>query len=247
MKAIILAAGRGSCMEEATKDLPKCMMKLSKKTLIAHLMDSLRKAGFGASDIGIVTGYKQEKINIEGVHYFHNSEWERTNMFYSLMMADEWLRNDECIVCYSDIYTTQSTIEVLKKGAGDITITSYADFLQLWQLRFENPLDDLETFKVKGKSLVEIGRKPTSLSEIQGQFMGFLRFTPKGWGIVLEVIRKDMHKPVEKLDMTSLLQHLVAAGYEIEVLVTYDLWLECDNQNDIRVYEEYFCKAHTSK
>jgi NDP-sugar pyrophosphorylase family protein len=66
MKAIILAAGRGSRMGDGTANLPKCMMKLWGKTLLEHCLDSLQKAGFLLNDIGIVTGYKSEIIQIKG-------------------------------------------------------------------------------------------------------------------------------------------------------------------------------------
>ena len=224
-------------MDDATKDLPKCLAELGGDTLLGHLVGNLQVAGFGLSDIGIVTGYKHEKIIVDNAVYFHNPDWEKTNMFWSLLMAGEWLESETCIVCYSDIYASPSALKLLKNAKSNIAITSYVDFLKLWQLRFENPLDDVETFKHENRKLVEIGRKPESLDEVQGQFMGLLRFTPGGWDKVLESKEKGLPKPAEKIDMTGLLQHLVTLGHDIEVLETDDLWLEVDSQNDIRVYE----------
>ena len=40
-------------------------------------------------------------------------------------------------------------------------------------MRFKNPLDDAETFKInKKKNIIEIGKKTKSYSNIQGQYMG---------------------------------------------------------------------------
>ena len=224
-------------MDDATKDLPKCLTELGGDSLLGHLVKNLKKSGFEPDDIGIVTGYKREKIVVDGAVYFHNSEWETTNMFYSLTMAREWLASEACMVCYSDIYVSLAALKLLRNAKGDIAITSYVDFLKLWRLRFKNPLEDLETFKLENRKLAEIGKKPASLDEIQGQFMGLLRITPKGWGLVVEAINTGLPKPVEKIDMTGLLQHLVTLGHDIDVLDTNDLWLEVDSQNDIRVYE----------
>ena len=105
-------------------------------------------------------------------------------------------------------------------------------------MRFENPLDDLETFKSECSRLIEIGYKPKSLSEVQGQFMGLLRFTPNGWNIVTEAVKTGLPKPVGKIDMTGLLQHLVELGHYIEVMDSDELWLEVDSHEDIIVYEE---------
>ena len=241
MKAIILAAGRGSRMGAATGGLPKCLARIGGDSLLGHLLGNLQKAGFGIGDIGIVTGYMREKIAVDGAAYFHNPDWEKTNMFYSLLRAGEWLERETCLVCYSDIYAGPCTIELLKNAEGDVAVTSYLDFLRLWRLRFEDPLDDLETFRHEGRRLVEIGNRPASLDEVRGQFMGLVRFTPKGWGKVLEAVKVAMPKPVDKIDMTGLLQHLVTLGHDVEVLDTDDLWLEVDSQNDIKVYED-FCK-----
>ena len=57
---LILAAGRGSRLEELTKYTPKCFLKI-KKEIINHQIDGIKKNGI--KNIGIVVGYK--KINLE--------------------------------------------------------------------------------------------------------------------------------------------------------------------------------------
>lgn len=105
----------------------------------------------------------------------------------------------------------------------------------------DHPLSDLETFKIDSDGhLLEIGKKPQSRSDIHGQFMGLIRFTPESWGWVEETIRQPMAKTVEKLDMTSLLQEMLQRGRRIEGIPTSDLWLECDSEHDIEVYEQEF-------
>lgn len=243
MKAVILAAGRGSRMGAGTEEIPKCMLTLFGKTLLERCVNSLETAGFARADIGIVTGYRRDKINVAGVNYFHNADWERTNMFISLTMAEEWLKNDVCIVSYSDIVFSPETVKKLINIDKCFAITYYTGFWELWSKRFENPLDDLETFKISNGTLLEIGKKPSSKNDIQGQYMGLLRFTPSGWEKVVNAIKTPMPKPVERLDMTTLLQHLLTFGYEITAIPADELWLECDNQNDIQVYEKEYAGA----
>ena len=60
-KAIIIAAGLGSRLEELTKDIPKCMLELNGKSILQHQIDSYQANGI--SDISVVRGYKKEKIN----------------------------------------------------------------------------------------------------------------------------------------------------------------------------------------
>jgi len=157
MKAIILAAGRGSRMNEGTANKPKCLMELGGQTLLDYGINSLVKAGFDKGDIGIVTGYKRELIKIDGVRYFHNENWSETNMFVSLTMAREWLTTEPCIMCYADICYNANAVRKLIVSSSDLAVTYFTGYWELWAARFENPLEDLETFKVDGNRLVEIG------------------------------------------------------------------------------------------
>ena len=246
MKVIILAAGRGSRLGERTKDRPKCMCELCGRTLLDRCLDILEKTGVSRSDIGIVTGYRSDMFQIEGITYFHNPDWDKTNMFRSLTMAREWLKRDACIVCYSDIVFAPEAIECLRESSAPLAITSYRGYWDLWKLRMENPLEDLETFRTDGSGrLLEIGLKPASAADIQGQFMGLLRFTPESWGWVEETIRQPLSKPVDELDMTTLLQGILQLGYPIAIISTDALWLECDSEQDIEIYEREFSEELT--
>ena len=241
MKVIILAAGRGSRLGERTKDRPKCMCMLQGRTLLDRCLSSLEAAGAARPDIGIVTGYRSEMFTVPDVTYFHNADWERTNMFFSLTSARAWLTAEPCIVCYSDIVFSPEAVRKLASSVSPLAITYYTDYWQLWEKRMDHPLSDLETFKIDSDGhLLEIGKKPQSRSDIHGQFMGLIRFTPESWGWVEETIRQPMAKTVEKLDMTSLLQEMLQRGRLIEGIPTSDHWLECDSEHDIEVYEQEF-------
>ncbi|MFI3249360.1 MAG: phosphocholine cytidylyltransferase family protein [Eubacteriales bacterium] len=237
MKIIILAAGRGSRMGDSTEILPKGMVSIYGKPILQHCLDTLEKAGINREDIAIVTGYHKEKIDFSGVTYFHNENWANTNMFMSLMETKSWLQQEPCIMCYSDILFSAEPILKLIKSTADFAMTSYTGFWELWEKRFPNPLEDLETFIIKEGKLTEIGQKPSDKSQIMGQYMGLLRISPNGWDIIEKAVKLPMPKPVEKLDMTTLLQHLLTLKNEIEVINCDDLWLECDNEEDVRVYE----------
>lgn len=238
MKAIILAAGRGSRMGEKTKNLPKCLTTLKGKTLLERQLASVRAAGI--NDVAVITGYKNEEITsrFTGLKYFHNENWENTNMVATLLEADEWLKESDCLISYSDIVYTKKAVELLENSAEDIAITYYTEFLKLWEKRFKNPLDDLETFKIdKEGYLTEIGQRAKSLDEIEGQYMGLLKFSPKGYEKIRNAMNENMPKPVEKIDMTGLLSYLLTKDIKIKALPYEELWLETDNEQDLKIYE----------
>ena len=69
---------------------------LNQKPLINYQIDSMLN---NVSDIAVVTGYLKNKVKHEKItKIYENKIWSETNMVYSLLMADEWLSNFECIV-----------------------------------------------------------------------------------------------------------------------------------------------------
>ena len=236
MKAIILAAGRGSRMGGLTQNAPKCMTVLAGKPLIEWQLDALRKSGISA--IGVVRGYMAEKIAFPGLATFENPRWAETNMVMSLVRADEWLSKEDCIVSYSDIVYPGETVAKLAAARGDLAITYDANWLKLWRERFADPLADAETFRTDAQGvLTEIGSRAKSLDEIKGQYMGLLKFSPAGWNRVTGLLATLGAETRDKLDMTSLLKRLLAEGMRIDTVPVTAPWFEVDNENDLRLYQ----------
>ena len=66
MKAVILAAGKGTRMKEITKEIPKPMVLIHGKPMLEYIITSIRNAG--VKEIGIVVGYMKHTIQ----DYFGN-------------------------------------------------------------------------------------------------------------------------------------------------------------------------------
>jgi len=235
MKAIILAAGRGSRLGAFTNEKPKCMVEFKGKTLLQHQVNALRSAGI--EGIAVVSGYKKEKLSHSYISkFFDNKFWFKTNMVYSLFMADEWLIRYDCLISYSDIFYISKTIEPLIKSTDEFSILYNKNFLKAWQLRFENPLDDLESFKIdREKNLSNIGEKVENLNEIQGQYMGLLKITPQSWKKIKKIL-KDCN--IKEMDMTTMLNLLISEGVKIKGIPSVSPWAEIDSPSDLDVYEK---------
>src|ERR1022692_4735911 len=70
MKAVILAAGRGTRMRELTNELPKPMLKVQGKPILEHILQGLIAAGI--HDIFIVTGFRAEVVEN---HFGDGTKW----------------------------------------------------------------------------------------------------------------------------------------------------------------------------
>lgn len=237
MKAIILAAGRGSRMKNMTDDRPKCMVELRGKPLLGWQLGALNEAGI--SDIAIVTGYKRELLAGRASVEFHNPRWASTNMVSSLACAQEWLQAEPCIVSYSDIFYEASAVQLLMNCQADLAVTYDPHWLKLWEKRFGDPLLDAETFRLKpDRTLAEIGNKPQSVDEVQGQYMGLLRFTPVGWAEVVRIRSGLTAAECDRMHMTGTLQKVIEAGCVSVAAVAYEkTWGEVDSAEDLAAYE----------
>jgi len=60
IKAVILAAGRGTRMRELTNEIPKPMIEVRGKPILQHIIEGLQAVGF--QRLLVVVGYKKEVI-----------------------------------------------------------------------------------------------------------------------------------------------------------------------------------------
>lgn len=222
-----------------TAEIPKCLVQLGGKPLLEWQTSALRAAGI--LRIGIVTGWQPEQLANRGLETFHNPRWAQTQMVVSLSCVSEWLTADTCIVSYSDIFYPASAVRALMAAKGDIAITYDADWLALWSRRFANPLSDAESFETDAAGLLtDIGKKTDDVRKIKGQYMGLLRFTPKGWEGARRLLSGLDEQERDKLDMTSMLQRLIASRQEIRAVAVSGPWGEVDSERDLAIYTEDF-------
>ena len=232
MKAIILAAGRGSRMGNLTEEKPKCLIDFRGRPLLNWQLEAITRAG--VSDVALVTGYKSDLFGDYDLTKFHNNLWSETNMVWSLSCAQSWLKDQPCIVSYSDIFYRSNAVQALKDCEAPIAITYNRNWLELWSKRFRNPLSDAETFLINTEQIVlDIGGIPKGINEIQGQFMGLMRVTPDGW-YEIERIQKEDKDIWPKLDTTALLQRIIGGNRLSVVGIPYESeWFEFDSQSDL--------------
>ena len=111
MRAIILAAGRGSRLGHYGKDRPKCLVELGGISLIQRQLATLRSLGI--EDIVLVTGYRAEMLALPGTRQILNPRWAETNMVESLFAAASSFAED-FIVSYGDIVYEPKTPTIKK-------------------------------------------------------------------------------------------------------------------------------------
>ncbi len=237
IRALILAAGRGSRMGHLADDRPKCLVELEGRPLIERQIAALRSGG--AEQIGIVRGYRAEMIDYPGLSYFTNDRWAETNMVMSMATAAAWFRSGPLLISYADIFYRSELVRGLENAPGQLVITYDRGWRSLWARRFADPLADAETFRIDAAGrLLEIGGKTRRIEDIEGQYMGLLKFTPLAWSKV-EALLETLDPAVrDRLDLTGLLRRLLNEDkLPIHTFGTNGNWGEIDNPDDVALYQ----------
>jgi L-glutamine-phosphate cytidylyltransferase len=242
MKAIILAAGQGTRLRPMTDDRPKAMVEANGRPLLAWQLDVLGRAGI--KDIVVVTGYCEEAINIPGLRKCHNPRFQETNMVASLFCAEDELQDDVLIV-YGDIVFESPILDAILACKAPLATTIDKDWEDLWRLRMEDPLLDAETLKIDSEGFIlELGRKPKSVDEIEGQYMGLIKLTNEGCQTVrrhynaLDRTARYEDRSFDQMFMTSFLQSLIDNGHPLRAVEVAGGWLEFDAPPDLALFKD---------
>ncbi|HEU4768973.1 MAG TPA: phosphocholine cytidylyltransferase family protein [Pyrinomonadaceae bacterium] len=171
MKAIILAAGKGSRLDGAAVK-PKCLVEVGGSTLLHRQIDALRS--LGVNQIVIVVGFGADSIREEcdaGIEFVENSRFAETSSLYSLWLAREHL-DEGFVVLNSDVlFHLQMLSDLLESDHADALLISDAD---------PNPFGDEEMkIKVRSGLVADISKEMDPL-EADGENVGIVKFGPTG-------------------------------------------------------------------
>ncbi len=241
--AVILAAGRGARMKGQTTDKPKCLVELAGKALLDWQCGALIENGL--TNILVVRGYLAEKL-VGNFQVADNPRWQESNMVVTLTTAHDWLSRSPCIVSYADIVYHPDHVAALIQADGDIIIAYDTYWEALWRLRFQNPLDDAETFITEQGRLLEIGNKTDHLGDVNGQYMGLLKFTPTGWQQIQKVLNRLSKEDLDRLDMTGLINLLLKQNITVKTVPIEGKWCEVDSEDDFQIYDTLISDSESS-
>jgi glucose-1-phosphate thymidylyltransferase len=105
MKAVILAAGKGTRLRPLTEDKPKVLVEVNAKPLIEYAFDSL--IDIGVDEFVVVVGYKKEQIMeryddvYEGIPITYAHQREQLGLAHALLTAEPYV-NDSFILMLGD-------------------------------------------------------------------------------------------------------------------------------------------------
>ena len=111
MKAVLLAAGKGTRISRNIKDVPKSTLPINGIPLIKRNVIMLLDKGI---DVVVCVGYHKEKIYeaLDGlpVKYYYNPFFNVTNSIASLWFAKDEL-NDDILIMNADVYFESNILD----------------------------------------------------------------------------------------------------------------------------------------
>ena len=249
-RAVILAAGRGTRLGQLTAELPKVMIELDGHTLLAHQRRSLAAAGI--TDVHLVLGHGAEAVkrhpDAQGLTFWHNPDYETTNMVASLLCAGDLLDGtSDLIIAYGDIVYEPRLLQALMNLDVPLGVVIDLAWRSYWEARMPDPLADAETLRMdKEGHILELGSRPGSYSDIEGQYTGLIRVSAQA-APALRARAGLLVKSDANSFMTALLQDAIDDGVRVQSAKVRNGWLEMDTAADLRLdYGRFFAAVAES-
>ncbi len=239
MKALIIAAGRGSRLNELTDDRPKALFPVLGRSLIERVILTTKQAGI--KEFVIVVGYLGDKIketlgNGERfgvrINYIENGEWQKGNGV-SVLKARELLNENFVLLMSDHIFDVRILKELVDhqiKGSVILAVDR------------KDPLPgDTRVLEKNGK-IVEIGK---NIGESNCIDTGIFLCSPRIFDYVEEEIKEDRteladaiaraakNEDAEIFDITSINPYISSMRKDINAF-----WMDIDTKEDIKKAEK---------
>jgi choline kinase len=166
-------------------------------------------------------------------------------MVETLFAAREFIKGDEdLIIGYGDIVYNEMNLVTLLESNEEISIMVDVKWKDLWSLRMDDPLTDVETLKLKDGLITELGKKPNSYNEIEGQYTGLIKVRGDkvadfiGFYDKLDRDKGYDGNNFDNMYMTSFIQLLIDSGWKVAAAIVKNGWLEVDTVEDLEMYEK---------
>ena len=235
MKAVILAAGKGTRMKELTSELPKPMLKVQGKPILEHIADGLKAAGI--REIFIVTGWRADVIESYfgdgarwGVKIQYGRQLVQDGTGKAPELAKEFVGPSPFILTYGDILVRPETYAHMIKRynedyfSGVVTVTGSEDVTKGGILFFD------EKFCLR-----RVVEKPSAAQLDELRRDGWLKPGDTAWynaGVYIfrpslfEFTAKIQKSPRGEYELTDAIAGLLAAHHPLAGLRIEGRWVD---------------------
>lgn len=235
MKAVILAAGKGTRMRELTHELPKPMLRVRGKPILEHIVTGIVAAKI--RDIFIVTGWRADVIENHfgggkafGARIRFGRQVVQDGTGKAPELAKEFVGNSEFLLTYGDILVPQETypqmIRRFREGhfSGVITVTRGEDVTKGGLNFFDEQFCLKRLVEKPSPEQLEQLRRNGSLTPGNPAWYnaGIYIFRPSLFGFTARLAKS----PRGEYELTDAISAMVAAGERLAGLEIPGRWVD---------------------
>ena len=235
MKAVILAAGKGTRMGELTSELPKPMLRVQGKPILQHILEGLMEAG--VRDFFIVTGYRAEVIE----DFFGDGEKWGAQISYGRQLTQDgtgkapevakaFAGNNDFVLTYGDILVRPETYrDMLRRYAtgtfsGLITCTGSQDVTKGGLLFFNDAFCLRRLIEKPDTAQLDRLRREGELppGSVVWYNAGIYIFKP----VLFDFTARLEKSPRGEYELTDAISAMMAAGHRLAGLEIQGRWID---------------------
>lgn len=237
MRAILLAAGKGTRISRMIEPIPKCTLPIKDVPLIRHTVEMLMENGM---DITVCVGYKKEQIYkaLDGlnVDFVYNPFYDVTNSIASLWFAKQYLQG-ELLILNADVFFSPEILTLILNDTRDNVLAIDKTRIELGDYFFKT--SDNGCLRKYGKEL--------PLKERSGEYVGIAKlsssFVPVFTKRLDRLIDSQLHDKWWENVIYSFTDNDEKAIYTIDVNGLF--WAEIDYFDDYERILNYLKKQES--
>ena len=246
MKAVILAAGKGTRMGELTNALPKPMLLVQGKPILEHIVQGI--AGAGIRQFCIVTGYRAEVIES---YFGDGSRWNLDITYARQKVQDgtgkapeaakDFVGADDFLLTYGDILVKPVTYQRMlarfreREFSALVTVTAGQDVTKGGIDLFDEQFCLCRIIEKPTTAQIEQLRQEGSLKPGEPLWYnaGVYMFRP----VLFEFTARLQKSPRGEYELTDALDGLMRAGHLIAGLEIEGRWVDVRDPGVLRQFE----------
>ena len=245
---IILAASQGVEFENLTADRPKTMIELDGKPILERIQEVFNHCKI--KDVTAVLGFRHDIVSIENLKKVIHNDWAKTGNAFSLYQTVDQLKGP-VIISYGDIVFEDKVLQNLMDTPEDIVISAdYSWSNSSTERNFichviskEPPSEMFGS--VTFSQLQRIGYDiPPGQSN--GEWIGLIKLSTQG-SVVFKKYLMQLFKNENSLyvqyTLVDFIRHLMDHDEKIFVKFFPGHWLDVDNKNDLKRYQDWKTKV----
>jgi choline kinase len=220
MKAIILAAGKGTRLQELTRGKPKSLLKIRNTTLLNELVDQLQNSHI--DEIIVVVGYKADQIKkaVPKAKFIFNKDFDKGNNILSVWAAREEILGHDCLILYADLILDQTILEdCVKINTSCLAVSQ------------QPVLEHTERVITDGNHLIKDIGPHLTIESANGNFIGVAKLVAEDTHDFISSIKSLLHE--KNAYFTRAIKKMIETGHKIHIVnVNKRFWAEIDLPED---------------